>query len=31
MLYSLKYSRSRLVCERLTGISLPLASFIFRM
>lgn len=29
--YSFRYSRSRLVCERLTGISVLLASFILRM
>ncbi len=31
MRQSFKYSRSRLVCERLTGISVPFASRIFRM
>jgi len=29
--HNLKYSRSRLVCDRLTGISVPLPSRIFRM
>src|SRR5215207_4634963 len=29
--HSFKYSRSRRVCDRLTGISLPLPSFILRM
>ena len=29
--HSLRYSRSRLVCDRLTGISVPFASLIFRM
>ena len=29
--HNFKYSRSRRVCERLTGISVPLPSFIFRM
>lgn len=29
--YSLRYSRSRLVCDRLTGISVAFASLIFRM
>jgi hypothetical protein len=29
--YSFRYSRSRLVWERLTGISVLLASFILRM
>ena len=29
--YSFRYSRSRLVCVRLTGISVPFASFIRRI
>ena len=29
--HNFRYSRSRRVCERLTGISVPLPSFIFRM
>ena len=29
--YSFKYSRSRLVCVRLTGISVPFVSFIRRI
>ena len=28
---SFRYSRSRFVCDRLTGISVPFASFILRM
>ena len=31
MSHSFRYSRSRFVCDRLTGISLPLASLILRM
>jgi hypothetical protein len=31
LFYSFKYSRNRRVCERLTGISVALASFILRM
>ena len=29
--YSFRYSRSRFVCDRLTGISVPFTSFIRRM